>query len=98
MNSQEKSFHKNPWQFAQSVCRPPQKVDPNFSADQCLQYFQTIASTPADYSGFPDWIQEVWPIADHEYDFDMSPIRPCEVKCALKKCSSTSAPGIDNIT
>ena len=28
----------------------------------------------------------------------MSPIRPCEVKCALKKCSSSSAPGNDKIT
>jgi len=88
----------NPWKFAQSTCRPPQKVDPNFSAEQCLLYFESIASTPARYSGFPDWIQEIWPLSDHEYDFDMSPIHPCEVQCALKKCSSTSAPGIDNIT
>jgi len=50
----EQLFLKNPWKFAQSVCRPPHKVDPDFSAEQCLQYFEHIASTPAGYSGLPD--------------------------------------------
>ena len=96
--TQEQSFHKHPWKFAQSICRPPQKVDPAFSTDQCFQYFESITSTPVGYDGVTDWIQEVWSISNYDFEFDMSLIRPCEVKCVLKKCSSLSAPGNDNIT
>ena len=35
---------------------------------------------------------------DHDFEFDMLPICPREVKCALKKCFSSSVPGNDNIT
>lgn len=62
---QEWSFHKKPWMFAQSTCRPSQKVAPNFSAEQCLQYFQSIVSSPTLYHAFPEWISEVWPVPGH---------------------------------
>ena len=90
---EEKSFRKNPWKFAQEACRPPDKTAPDFSAQTCLQYFESVMSCPASYHGLPDWISEVWRFSDLTSEFDMSPIRPSEVKRVLKKCSS-SAPGI----
>ena len=58
---QENCFRKNPWKFAQETCRPPEKTGaiPNFSAQTCLQYFESVMSSPASYD-FPEWISEVW--------------------------------------
>ena len=42
-------------------------------------------SCPASYHGLPDWIFEVWRFPDLTSEFDMSPIRPSEVKRVLKK-------------
>ena len=39
---------------------------------------------PASYHGLPDWISEVWRFSDLTSEFDMSPIRPSEVKQVLK--------------
>jgi len=95
---QENCFRKNPWKFAQETCRPPDKTIPNFSAQTCLQYFESVMSSPAPYNDFPEWISEVWELPVSVNEFDMSPIRPREVKQVLKRCSSTSAPGPDGIT
>ena len=95
---QEKSFRKNPWKFAQEACHPPDKTAPDFFAQTCLQYFESVMSSPASYHGLPDWISEVWRFPDLTSEFDMSPIRPSEVKQVLKKCSLSSAPGPDGIT
>ena len=56
---QEKSFRKNPWKFAQEACRPPDKTAPDFSAQTCLQYFESVMSCLASYHGLLDWISEV---------------------------------------
>ena len=44
---QEKFFRKNPWKFAQEACRPPNKTAPDFSAQTCLQYFESVMSWPS---------------------------------------------------
>ena len=60
--------------------RPSEKVAPKFSDDQCLRYFESVVSPSTSYSGFPDWISEVWHLPESTSEFDMSAIRPSEVK------------------
>ena len=76
--SQEQSFCKNPWKFSQSICRPPQKVDLAFS-DQSFQYFKSTTSTPTRYDGFPDWIQDVRSISNHDFDFHLKKLPSCHL-------------------
>ena len=33
---QERSFHRNPWKFAQAASRPSETVSPKFLVEQCL--------------------------------------------------------------
>ena len=60
--------------------------------------FESAVSLSSSYNGFPDWISEVWQLPEAGFEFDMSSIRPSEVKRVLKGCSFTSAPGDDGIS
>ena len=95
---QKQSFCRNPWKFAQAVCRPSETVSPNFSAEQSLQYFESTISSAAPYSRFPDWISDVWQLPELASEFKCPPFACVKLNVFLRKCSSTSAPDVNNIT
>ena len=65
----------------------------------CLDYFQSTYSVKnVSYTEFPDWVSEVMPIPDIQFEFDLSPITPGLIKRTLQKCSSTSSTGADGIS
>ena len=97
----EKAFNANPWSFSKSVCHQHTKTPPpQFSAETCFNYFKPTFEAPSNsnYSELPQWVKEVMPIPEEiESPFDMSPIKPKNVKSTLRKLSNASAPGPDKI-
>ncbi|KAI8512078.1 hypothetical protein Bbelb_111780 [Branchiostoma belcheri] len=101
---QEKEYHKNFWKFAAKCAKgqldiPP--IKPAFSLDYANEYYNNKYSNPTrvDFNKL-FWFPHL-PVGDQtlETTFDMSPIRPKDIKAVLsisKRCS-TSAPGPDGI-
>ena len=64
-----------------------------------LSYFSDICKANGDYNGFPSLIKEVIPIPDKNTlsVFHLSPITPAVISGAIKKRSSGSSLGEDQI-
>ena len=75
-------------------------MSPNFSSDTCLSHFKPSFEAQANpsYATLPCWVPEAMPLPDTLSPFDLSPIRPREIRRILKKLSKPSAPGPDNIS
>ena len=97
---QEKAFQKKTWKFSKSVCENYNVLKaPTFSQDACYNYFKSSYSNKeSSYTKLPEWISNVMPISDTEYEFDLSPITPGIIKSTLQNCSTSSSPGRDRNT
>ena len=98
---QERAFQNNPWSYSKSICNTTSsKVSPKFSSDTCLSHFKPSFEAQANpsYATLPRWVPETMPLPDTLSSFDLSPIRPREIRSILKKLSKPSAPGPDSIS
>lgn len=105
LRKNEKAFRSNPWHFSKSVCSSQHSTKDyshgtGCSQDEAYKYFSDSFAEKSGYSGLPSWVNEVMPVPsiDEIKPFDMSPITPGLVKAFLKKCSSSSTPGVDQIS
>ena len=101
---QEKLFKKNPWEFSKSAVRGElgkESVSPAFSKQAADVHYTTTYSnsTETDFSKL-NWMPNVKVTPeDHGFKpFNMDPIRPRDIREALKNSNQKSSPGPDGVT
>ena len=82
------------------MCVPPVVVEPTFNPETAYSYFQkSFSDENSSYDGLPTWVADAMsPPSPITIEFDLSLIRPRDVKSTLKHCSSSSSPGEDGIS
>ena len=95
----EKKFQQNPYDFAKKVLKTSQQECPDFGESHAYEFFrESFSKKSCSYAGLPDWVQSVMPNPQITSHFDLTPVTPKQIKSALRKCSSKSSPGCNNIS
>ena len=98
---QEKMYHDNFWEFSKKVTRgqlDQPVLKPTFDKNIADRYYQhTYATAPAFDSTSLNWFPYLT-IPPSPVTFNLSPIKPKEIKRILSQKKSTSAPGPDGFT
>ena len=101
--NQEKMFHKNRWEYSKSVVKGTfgkENLLPEFTKEEADNFYPKSYSVPKDL----DYEKIHWfpfisanPTNEDFKPFDMSVIRPRDVKNVLKNANQKSSPGPDGI-
>ncbi len=98
---QESLFHNDFWQFSKSVCNGTfgsQPVYPTFDKPTADRYYPQKYSVPVPIAeNNLKWYPYI-PVRNHDHPFDLSPIKPGDIKSILQSKSNSSAPGPDGIS
>ena len=98
---QEKMYHDNFWEFSRRTCQgnidEPQKK-PTFDVKTANAYYPRLYSTvPVFNTDHLNWFPYL-PVPASPVSFNMSPVKPKDIKQLLSHKKSNSAPGPDGLT